>query len=109
MVKVTLLIAAVALASCASTRQERAAAFQRELPQLVARCNALGDPSLDVTIRRDGATACEQLALNKRLDLADPATASAYLRWRAGVVGRQASTTWQAPPTAVLAPLPQVQ
>ena len=109
MVKVTLFIAAVALAGCASTRQERAAEFQRQLPQLVASCNALGDERLDATVRLEGATACEQLALNKSLGLADRTAVSAYQRHRAGLEAARASRTWQAAPTAVLAPLPQVQ
>jgi len=35
MARIALFILAATLAGCASTRQERAAEFQRELPQLV--------------------------------------------------------------------------
>jgi hypothetical protein len=111
MLKITLLItAAVTLAGCASARQERAAAFQQQLPQLVTACNALADPSGDAaTSRRDAAEACERLALNKSLGLADPPTVRAYLRYRAGVVQGQVSRSAPSAPTIIPAPLPQVQ
>jgi hypothetical protein len=80
---VAFLIIGVTLAGCASTRQERAAEFQRELPQLVAECNGWVhmDPRLDgPTIRHDGFKACRRLSANDRLALVDPAIASAYVR-----------------------------
>jgi len=81
--KIGLLIIATTLASCASTRQERAADFQQELPELVASCNGWiqVDPRLDgPTIRHDGFKACRRLSANDRLALVDPAIASAYVR-----------------------------
>lgn len=81
--KIGLLIIAAALAGCASSRQERAAAFQQELPELVASCNGWiqVDPRLDgPTIRRNGYNACRRLAVENSLGSADPAAASAYRR-----------------------------
>lgn len=103
--KLTLLVVAVVLAGCASTRAERAAAFQQELPQLVEACNGWLDPRLDATSRRDGFNACERLSVKRSLTLADPATVQAYQRSK--------SASLQSPPTwgvvAVPLPLPQVQ
>ena len=82
MPKIALFIVAVALAGCASTRQERAAELQRELPQRVAACNGWihVDTRLDgPTIQHDGLKACDRLAAKRRLGLADPATARAYM------------------------------
>jgi hypothetical protein len=108
---VTVLAVAATLAACGGTRQERAAEFQRELPQLVGACNGWVqvDTRLDgPTIRHDGYKACRRLAGEKSLGLADPAAASAYLRTlSAGANSIQnsgASLT-----TAVPMPLPQVQ
>jgi hypothetical protein len=109
--KIGLLIISAALAGCASTRQERAAEFQQELPELVASCNGWTqvDPRLDgPTIRHDGYKACRRLAGKNSLSSADPAAASAYRRTlSAGASSIQnsgASLT-----TAVPMPLPQVQ
>jgi hypothetical protein len=108
---VGLLIIGVTLAGCAGTRQERAAEFQHELPQLVADCNEWMQvgPRLDgPTIRHEGYKACRRLAGKKSLGLADPAAASAYMRTlNAGansILNSGASLT-----TAVPMPLPQVQ
>lgn len=81
MLTIVLVITAAALAGCASARQERAAQFQRELPQLVAACNnwLAVDPGLDgPSIRRDGLKACRSLSVRGSLHLADPAAAKAY-------------------------------
>jgi hypothetical protein len=110
--KLGLLIIAATLAGCASTRQEKAAAFQRDLPQLVAACNGWieVDPRLDgPTIRSDGFKACRQLSVNKSLTLVHPAIASAYVRsvshnGASSIQNSGASATY-----AVPMPLPQVQ
>jgi hypothetical protein len=108
---ITVFAVAASLAGCAGARQERAAEFQRELPQLVAACNGWiqVDPRLDgPTTRHDGYKACRRLAGKKSLSLADPAAASAYVSTlNAGASSIQnsgASLT-----TAVPMPLPQVQ
>jgi hypothetical protein len=109
MLKLGLLVMAVTLVGCASTRQERAAAFQRELPQLLAACNgwARAEPRLDGPSRRDGLKACDRLSVRNSLVLADPATVSAYHRTLSG------SPSMSAPQTrgtySVPAPLPQSQ
>jgi|SRR5688572_28596340 len=80
-----LLIIGLALTGCASTRQGRAAEFQRELPQLVADCNRWVhvDPRLDgPKIRNDGLKACDRLAGMRSLGLVDPATAKAYVSYK---------------------------
>jgi hypothetical protein len=100
------LVLAVTLAGCASTRQERAAAFQRELPELVAACNGWIDPNSLHDERSDGFEACSRLAVKKSLGLADPVAASAYIRSRGGRIG---PTTPLSAPYAVPMPLPQVQ
>ena len=105
MQKIALLTIAVALAGCASARQERAAAFQHELPQLVAACNAWAGPPLDATSRRDGLKACDRLSARRSLTLTDPATVSAYHRAKSGSL--QSPPTWGV--VSVPAPLPQVQ
>jgi len=109
--KIGLLIIAATLAGCASTRQQNAAAFQRELPELVASCNGWiqVDSRLDgPTIRRDGYQACRRLAVKNSLSLADPAAVSAYRRTlNAGansILNSGASAT-----TVIPIPLPQVQ
>jgi hypothetical protein len=103
--KITLVAVAVALAGCASTRQERAAAFRQELPQLVTACNGWADPRLDAATRREGLRACDRLSVRKSLTLADPATVSLYQRSK--------SSDLRSPPTwgvvSVPMPLPQNQ
>jgi hypothetical protein len=88
--KIALLIVAGTLIGCASTRQERAAEFQQQLPQLVAACNEWihVDPRLDgPTIRRDRLKACDRLAAERSLGLTEPATARAYVSYK--------SNAWQ--------------
>ncbi len=78
MLKAIVVVAAATLfAGCASTREERAAAFQAELPQLVAACNEAFVSSADQT---RNFNACSRLAAKNRLSLADPAAARAYVR-----------------------------
>ena len=108
---ITVLAVTATLAACAGTRQERAAEFQRELPDLVSACNESiqVDSRLDApTIPRDGYTACRRLAVKNSLGLADPAAASAYRRTlNAGansILNSGASAT-----TVIPIPLPQVQ
>jgi hypothetical protein len=106
MQKLALLFVAVTLAGCASTRQEWAAEFQRELPQLVTTCNG----SIDETAwldRRDAFEACRRLAVRNSLNLADPAAVSAYER----SVGQRSTgqNMVYSAPYAIPMPLPQVQ
>jgi hypothetical protein len=73
---IVVLAAATLFAGCASTREQRAAAFQHEVPHLVATCNASfgeGGPRT-----REGKNACGRLANKKSLDLVDPTAARAY-------------------------------
>jgi hypothetical protein len=110
--KIGLLIVGVTLAGCASTRQERAAEFQRELPQLLAACNGWVhvDPRLDgPTIRRDGFNACRRLAVKKSLGLADPAVVSAYTRTMNQEPANHIHNSGASATYAVPMPLPQVQ
>jgi hypothetical protein len=113
MLKITCLTIALALAGCASTRQERAAAFQQELPQLVAACNGWiqVDARLDgPTIRRDGLKACDRLAAGDSLGLADPAAVRAYQRYTSSKFqGQAAADRGQRGTYAIPQPLPQVQ
>lgn len=80
MKKIGLLIIAATLAGCATARQEREAAFQSELPHLVAACNQAYAASASVT--REGDRACARLASRGSLGLADQAAARAYMRGR---------------------------
>jgi hypothetical protein len=105
MLKIALLAIAVTLAGCAATRQERAAAFQQELPQLVAACNGWADPRLDASTRRDGLRACDRLSVRQSLILTAPATVSAYHRAKSGAL--RSPPTWGV--VSVPAPLPQSQ
>ena len=107
MLKIALLIVAATLVGCASSRQERDAGFQQELPQLVAACNGWADPRLDSTIRRDGLKACDRLSVRQSLTLADPATVSLYHRAKSSSPSMSAPQTRE--PIFVPAPLPQSQ
>jgi len=85
MSKITLLFIVVALAGCA-TRQERVAAIQAELPQLVTACNgafrdgrSLGRGIVTV---REGIEACDRLAFAGSLDQVRPATAEVYEHYK---------------------------
>src|SRR5215467_143465 len=88
MLKVTsFLIAATALAGCASTREERVAAIQAELPQLVDACNGAFQDGrklgLGIVTVSEGIEACGRLADARSLDLVRPVTAELYRRYRA--------------------------
>jgi hypothetical protein len=82
MVKIALLVVAVTLSGCASTREESAIAFQQQLPQLVTACNtAFRDGSqfgFDIVGISDGIDACDRLAKERSLRLADPAAVKIY-------------------------------
>jgi hypothetical protein len=109
---VGLLIIGVTLAGCASTRAERVAEFQRDLPQLVAACNAWiqVEPGLDgPTARSDGFKACRRLSVNNSLALVDPPAARAYVRAMSGRGGNSIQNSGASLTTAVPMPLPQVQ
>ena len=102
---VILLIIGVAVAGCASARHERAAEFQRELPELVAACNGLADAAAP----RGGFNACRKLAVRESLGLADPAAARAYMSAMSGAGANQIIQSGASAITAVPMPLPQVQ
>jgi hypothetical protein len=94
MFKVSLVLVAVALAACASTREGSTGATQADLPRLVAACNgAFRDGSRKgadtVTIRiavvTEGLEACDRLASAGSLDQVRPATAEIYQRYRAAM------------------------
>jgi hypothetical protein len=87
MLKVALfLFAAATVVGCASTREERVAAIQAELPQLVDACNgAFEDGSklgLGMVVINQGIDACDRLAYGRSLSLVRPATAELYQRYR---------------------------
>jgi hypothetical protein len=110
--KIGLLIIAATLTGCASTPEEKAAAFQRDLPQLVAACNGWiqVDSRLDgPTVRSDGFKACRQLSANKSLALVDPATAKVYVRTMNERGANSIRNSGASLTTAVPMPLPQVQ
>jgi len=100
--KVSVLFLAAALAGCASTREESAAAIQAELPRLVAACNgAFRDGSVKgqetVTVRiaviTEGLDACDRLARAGSLDQVRPATAEIYQHYRDAMTNCLASGT----------------
>jgi hypothetical protein len=83
---IVVLAAATIFAGCASTREERAAAFRQEAPRLVAACN--GWQQSDVTdgevVRGPGLRGCSRLRDENSLQLADPVAVGAYLRYVQG-------------------------
>jgi hypothetical protein len=93
MLRIALIVAAITLAGCAGTREQRAAAFQQEVPQLVAACN--GWQQSDITdgevIRGHGLKGCSRLRDENSLRLADPMAVSAYLRYVQGGRTNQAA------------------
>jgi hypothetical protein len=93
MLKIALVIVVFALAGCASTREERVAAFQQELPQLVAACNGWmqSDVSDGRVVRGDGLKGCSRLRDENSLRLADPAAVSAYMRYTQGPRSNEAA------------------
>ncbi len=97
---IVVLFAAVALAGCASTREERVAAMQAELPQLVPACNgAFRDGSqlgLGIVVINQGIDACDRLVQGRSLGLVRPTTAELYQRYRV-TRNRAAQTAGQWP------------
>ena len=108
--KIALLIIAVALSGCASTRQERAAEFQRDLPQLVADCNtAFRDGTqfgVAIVAIREGIDACNRLAKERSLGLADPAAVNSYQSYRHSRARQDANCTYMASSTGCAPPQP---
>ena len=86
MQKIALVIVAVTFSGCASTREESAIAFQEQLPQLVADCNmAFRDGTqfgLGVVAVSEGVDACDRLAHERSLSLANPAAVKSYQSYR---------------------------
>ena len=78
MSKLTLFAAAIALASVVQTHAQSAAA-DKEMAQLLADCNVIADPS---AAKRKNIRACEKLAMEDRLSLAEPAAQTAYQRYQ---------------------------
>ena len=82
MIVTLFLVGAATLVGCASTRQERVAAIQADLPQLVTACNgAFRDGSslgLGIVTIEQGIEACDRLAFAGSLDQVRPATAELY-------------------------------
>jgi hypothetical protein len=90
MLRIAFIVAAVTLVGCASTREERAAAFEEELPQLVAACNGWrqSDVAVGQVVRGQGLNACSRLRDENSLRFADPAAANAYMRYTQGASPR---------------------
>ena len=95
MQKSTLFIVVLVLAGCASTREESAIAFQQQLPQLVADCNlAFRDGtqfSVGIVAVSEGIDACDRLAKERSLSLADPVAVNSYQSYNLGRAQRAAS------------------
>jgi len=77
MSKLTLFLAALALATCANTLAQSAASSETEVARLVAECNAAANSSKSRVMR-----ACETLEKEGRLSLVEPAAATAYRRYQ---------------------------
>ena len=114
MPKIALLVIAVTLSGCASTREESALAFQQQLPQLVADCNlAFRDGTqfgVGIVAVSEGIDACDRLAKERSLSLADPVAVDSYQSYRQRRGTRSCSHSWPAllRPTAVrTCPAPQ--
>ena len=92
MPKIALLVIAVTLSGCASTREESALAFQQQLPQLVADCNlAFRDGTqfgVGIVAVSQGIDACDRLAKERSLSLADPVAVDSYQGYRAAQYAR---------------------
>ena len=78
MSKLTLFIAAIALAGHASTHAQRADSSQAEVERLVAACNGLAASKPE----RRSIRACETLAADGRLALVEQATVAAYREYQ---------------------------
>ena len=77
MSKLTLLLAATALATCASTLAQSPDSSESELPRLIADCNGAADSNKSRVMR-----ACETLDKEGRLSLVEPAAVTAYRRYQ---------------------------
>ncbi len=77
MSKLTLFLAGMALAMCASTLAQSAASSETELAQLVAECNGAVKSSKSRVMR-----ACEALEKEDRLSLVEPAAVTAYHQYQ---------------------------
>jgi Ni/Co efflux regulator RcnB len=77
MSKLTLVVAAMALAHCANTLAQSATSSETRLRQLVADCNGAANSS-----KRRAISACETLDKEGRLSLAEPAAVTAYQRYQ---------------------------
>jgi hypothetical protein len=86
MLKGTLFVIALALAGCASTREQSAIEFQQQLPQLVTDCNtAFRDGAkfgVAVVAISEGIDACDRLAKERSLSLAETAAVDSYQRYK---------------------------
>ena len=84
--KIALVIVAATLSACASTREASAIAFQQQLPQLVADCNlAFRDGTqfgVGIVAVSEGIDACDRLAKERSLSLADPVAVNSYQSYR---------------------------
>ena len=79
MSKLTLLIAAIALAGHASTHAQRADSSHAEVERVGAACNGLAASSKP---ERRSIRACETLAADGRLALVEQATVAAYREYQ---------------------------
>lgn len=95
MSKLTLLLTATALATCASALAQSAASSEAELARLVADCNDAANSSKSRVMR-----ACEALEKEGRLSLVEPAAVTAYRQYqeerRQACLRREASPRGQA-------------
>jgi hypothetical protein len=88
-----IIAAAIVFTGCATSREERAVAFQRELPQLVAACNnwRQSDVADGRIVRGAGLNGCSRLRDENSLQLAEPAAVSAYMRYTQGPRSNEAA------------------
>ena len=100
MLKIALtVIVAVTLAGCASAREESTIAVQEQLPHLVAACNAFSYARSISS--RNAIKACDRLAKERRLSLADPATVGRYHAYKLNRLVREPSSASGMPSTNV--------
>ncbi len=77
MSKLTVLVAAMALANGANALAQTASSLEKELPQLVTDCNGAATSS-----KRRAMSACETLEKAGRLALVEPGAVTAYQRYQ---------------------------
>ena len=108
--KIASVIVAVTLSGCASTREESALAFQQQLPQLVADCNlAFRDGTqfgVGIVAVSEGIEACDRLAKERSLGLANPAAVNSYQGYRYSRARQDANCTYMASSTGCAPPQP---